>query len=137
MTAIQALRTDPGSVLAASPDMLDPNFMHAVVLMCQHSDQGAFGLVLNRPLEVTLDLLLPEHPILATQPIPVFQGGPVGIDTLQFVHREPEAIPGGVELGAGLWLGGEVDALARFFESHGRDDHSNVRMILGYAGWGA
>ena len=41
------LVTEPGSVLAAAPDMLDPNFMHSVVLMCRHSEEGAFGFVIN------------------------------------------------------------------------------------------
>ena len=38
-----------GTLLAASPDMLDPNFMHSVVLICQHTVEGAYGLVVNRP----------------------------------------------------------------------------------------
>lgn len=131
------LRSAPGSFLAASPDMLDPNFMHAVVLMCQHTDDGAYGLVVNRPADVTVDALLPDHPILGGEPFPVFAGGPVGLDTLQFVHRAADRIPGGLPLDEGLWLGGDLDALADLIAENRRAARRRVRLIVGYAGWGA
>lgn len=131
------LQTEPGSVIAAAPDMLDPNFMHTVVLMCQHTDQGAFGLVINRPAEVTVDVLMPDHPVLANERLPIFAGGPVGLDTLQFVHRAPDEIPGGIDLGAGLWLGGELDALSAFIAERRASAEEKVRLIVGYSGWGA
>jgi putative transcriptional regulator len=80
---------------------------------------------------------MPEHPVLSTAPFPVHAGGPVGLDTLQFVHRVPTEIPGGLELGGGLYLGGELDALADFLAAHGDDAQQNVRLIVGYSGWGA
>jgi putative transcriptional regulator len=129
--------TEPGTVIAAAPDLRDPNFMHTVVLMCQHTGEGAYGLVINRPAMLTVDVLLPEHPILANEKIRVFTGGPVGLNTLQFLHSVPESIPGGLDLGHGLWLGGELDALASFVSEHAPDADRHVRMILGYSGWGA
>jgi putative transcriptional regulator len=131
------LRTEPGTVIAAAPDMLDPNFMHSVVLMLQHSEQGAYGLVINRPASVSIDKLMPDHALLARARFPVFAGGPVGLDTLQFVHRASAEIPGGIELGAGLFLGGDLDALAAYIDAHRDAAAENVRMIVGYSGWGA
>jgi putative transcriptional regulator len=131
------LIVEPGSVIAAAPDLLDPNFMHSVVLMIQHTEQGAYGLVINRPATITLDVLLPEHPLLASQRFPVHAGGPVGLDTLQFVHRVPAQVPGGVELGGGLVLGGELDALARYITRDFEEAERNVRVVLGHSGWGA
>lgn len=131
------LRTEPGSVIAAAPDMLDPNFMHTVVLMIQHSEQGAYGLVINRPAAITVDALMPDHPVLGTQKFPIFAGGPVGLDTLQFVHRVAEEIPGGLDLGDGLFLGGDLDALAQFILGHGETASESARLIVGYSGWGA
>jgi len=131
------LVTEPGSVLAAAPDMLDPNFMHSVVLICRHSAEGAYGLVINRPASVTLDTLAPDHPLLGKQRFPVFSGGPVGLDTLQFLHRVGAEIPGGVEIGAGLFLGGDVDALARYLERELEAARRNVRLLVGYSGWAA
>jgi putative transcriptional regulator len=130
------LRVEPGTLLAAYPDMLDPNFMHSVVLMCQHSEQGAYGLVTNRPTTLTLKNLLPEHPVLRASRFPVFLGGPVDPTTLQFVHVAPEEIPGGVSLDGRLWLGGELERLAEFVTAHPRLARRKLRLFLGYAGWG-
>jgi putative transcriptional regulator len=131
------LRTAPGTILAASPELLDPNFMHSVVLMCQHADEGAYGLVVNRPAEVTVDELLPDHPVLGRHAFPVFAGGPVGLDTLQFLHRAGDEIPGGLELQNGLWLGGDLDALAGLIAQDRDRARHTVRLLVGYAGWGA
>jgi len=130
------LRVEPGTLLASFPDMLDPNFMHTVVLMCQHNEQGAYGLVTNRPTTLTLKNLLPEHPILRASRFPVFLGGPVEPRTLQFVHVAPEEIPGGVSLDGRLWLGGELDKLAEFVTTRPRLARRKLRVFLGYAGWG-
>lgn len=131
------LSTEPGSVVAAAPDMRDPNFMHAVVLMCQHTSEGAYGLVINRPATLTVNLLLPDHPVLSNEKIQVFTGGPVGLDTLQFLHCVPEAIPGGLDLGRGVWLGGELEGLASYIAERGVDAEKHLRLIVGYSGWGA
>jgi putative transcriptional regulator len=133
---MERLVTEPGSLLAAAPDMLDPNFMHAVVLMCRHNEEGAYGLIINRPAAVTLDVLAPDHPVLKKQRFPVFAGGPVGLDTLQFLHRAGDAIPGGVEIATGLFLGGEIDALADYLAKHKGRARRKVRLIVGYSGWG-
>lgn len=134
---MKALRTVPGSLLAANPALRDPNFMHSVVLMCVHTEEGAHGLVINRPSPVTIDKLLPAHPGLARQRVAVHAGGPVGLDTLQFLHRVPERIPGGLELSSGIHLGGDIDHLASFLEERGDTAVSDVRLVLGYSGWGA
>ena len=134
---MERLVTEPGSLLAAAPDMLDPNFMHTVVLMCRHAEDGAYGLVINRPAAVTLDVLAPAHPILKAQRFPIFAGGPVGLDTLQFLHRAEKRIPGGVELGEGLFLGGDIDALAEYLAKEKSRARSKVRLLVGYSGWGA
>jgi len=130
------LRIEPGSVIAAAPDMLDPNFMHTVVLIIQHTAEGAYGLVINRPASITVDKLMPDHPLLGREKFPIFAGGPVGLDTLQFVHRAGDEVPGGLDLGDGLFLGGELDALSKFLVDSGEKAQRFVRMIVGYSGWG-
>src|SRR5258706_8102025 len=49
-----AMKSLQGQILVASPKLVDPNFFHTVVLMVQHNDEGALGLVLNRPLQTTV-----------------------------------------------------------------------------------
>jgi len=131
------LRVEAGTLLAAVPNMLDPNFMHAVVLMCQHSDQGAYGIVTNRPTRFQVKELLPDHPQLGKSDFPVFLGGPVDHTTLQFVHVAPRAIPGGMSIDGRLWLGGELDALGAFLTDEPEKAAHEVRLFLGYSGWGA
>lgn len=127
----------PGTLLAAWPDMLDPNFMHGVITICQHSGEGAYGLVVNRETTLTLADLLPEHPELGTSSFPVHLGGPVDHSSMQFLHRVPTEIPGGAELTASLWLGGELDSLAAYIKKSPKEALRNVRVFLGYSGWGA
>lgn len=134
---MKELRTVPGSLLAAAPALRDENFMHTVVLMCAHGDDGAHGLVINRPSPITVDKLAPAHALLARQRNVVHAGGPVGLDTLQFVHRVPARIGGGIELSSGIHLGGDIDQLAQYLDEHGEDAAGDVRLILGYAGWAA
>jgi putative transcriptional regulator len=134
---MKTLRTVPGSLLAAAPALRDENFMHTVVLMCAHGDEGAHGLVINRPSPITLDKLAPAHALLARQRQVVHAGGPVGLDMLQFLHRVPGRIAGGVELSSGIHLGGDVDQLAQFLDERGESAAQDVRLVLGYAGWSA
>ncbi|MEM6570444.1 MAG: YqgE/AlgH family protein [Planctomycetota bacterium] len=136
-------RVEPGTLLLSAPSMQDPNFMHSVVLMCQHDDESAFGLVVNRPAKRTIDELFPEHPVLSDVRLSVRAGGPVGLDTLQVVHRVPVSGPGshvrdlgGVDLGAGVRIGADLDEVARYARD-AEDPDGFVRFVVGYAGWGA
>lgn len=132
------LRVAAGTLLAASPDLLDPNFMHSVSVMCEHSEKGAFGLVVNKRSSLTIDRLLPDHPVFGRVALPVWWGGPVGNDTLQILHRCPELEDCGHALGGGLYLGAALEDLAALLEQCSpADAPERFRFVLGYAGWGA
>ncbi len=131
------LLVGPGTLLAAWPDLMDPNFMHSVVAICQHSEEGAYGVVVNRATELTIRDLLPDHPVLGRLDHPVHLGGPVDHSTVQFLHTVPDEVPGGFCLDGKLWLGGELDAAARFLAEHGEAASEALRIFLGYSGWGA
>ncbi len=125
-----------GNMLLAVPQMLDPNFMHTVVLMCGHSVEGAFGFVVNQRSSFVLGKLVPDHPLLGGIEFPVFTGGPVGQEAMQFVHRVPDSIPGGHAIAEGLLLGGEIGALAEVLRSDSRA-RQQVRLFVGHSGWSA
>jgi putative transcriptional regulator len=132
------LRVPAGTLLASSPDLLDANFMHTVSLMCEHGEAGAYGLVLNKLSSLTLDRLLPDHPVFGSLALPVAWGGPVGSDTLQILHRYPDVVTGGFRMADDLVLGGDLDEVAALFESGPPEAAlQGVRFVLGYAGWGA
>ena len=124
-------------MLAAWPGLPDPNFERTVLLLCGHTEDGAYGLVLNRGLELTLAQLLPDHPVASQLTTTVQLGGPVEHARLQFVHMLPGRIRGGSEICTGLWLGGDLDDLAEVLleSQEGRAPRPAVRPFLGYAGW--
>jgi putative transcriptional regulator len=66
-----------GQLLIAGPGLLDPNFWRAVVLIVEHSEEGAFGLVLNRPSESAIGETVPELGELIDGDEPLYVGGPV------------------------------------------------------------
>ena len=116
-----------GRLLVAAPTLADPNFARTVVLMLAHGEEGALGLVLNRPSEIDVEVVLTDewHEAAAAPPT-LFFGGPVATEsviglarvhglgdgigfsastgTLGTVDLElsPNAIAGGIEVGAGL-----------------------------------
>ena len=121
-----------GKLLIAEPFLADPNFARSVILLCEHNEEGTIGFSLNRPTQHTLGDLLPE---LYTPLLPVFQGGPVQLDTLHMLHRTPDAL-GGTEISAGIYWGGSYEALQ---ESVNQNNYQpiDVRLFVGYSGWGA
>lgn len=128
---------NPATLLAAWPDLMDPNFMHTVIVLCRHTEEGAFGFVTNRRTEFTVRDLLPEHERLGQSDFPVHLGGPVDHTTLQFLHAIPDRVPGSLHLAGDLWMGGDLDALAVAIEDLGERAPEHVRLFLGYSGWGA
>lgn len=126
----------PGALLVSVPQMLDPNFMHSVVLMVEHNDEGALGLVVNQRTDARLAELVEGHPFLDGFDHPIYSGGPVGRDNLQFVHCMPDEIEGGLHLDAGLYLGGKLPDLADALES-GAASPDRLRFFVGYSGWAA
>ena len=125
----------PGTLLLAVPQMLDKNFMHTVVLVCQHEAGGAYGIVVTRPAFIEVGRLFPEHALLSQLSFPVRRGGPVGEEAFQFLHRVPDAIAGGLELCGGLYLGGDLDSFAEYIATEATAAR-DVRCFVGYSGWG-
>lgn len=121
---------EPGTLLLATPTILDPNFYRTVVLVCDYGTDGTLGLVLNRPSEVRVDEHLPEWAHLAAPPSLVFAGGPVQPEVAIGLALAEEAPRRGWTPIAGklglVDLGDGPSALL-----------SSVRVFAGYAGWSA
>ncbi len=73
-----------GKVLIAEPFMLDPNFKRAVVLLCEHQQEGSLGFILNKSLDMKINDLIAEFPKFDAT---VFYGGPVQTDTVHYIHN--------------------------------------------------
>jgi putative transcriptional regulator len=125
--------TTRSRLLVASPLLGDPNFERTVVFMLEHSDEGAVGLVLNRPSEVEIDDPLEDWSRFTSSPSVVFVGGPVSRESVIALARvaegridtvwQPILGPVGV-----LDLTADADAVGAAVEE--------LRIFSGYAGWG-
>ena len=121
-----------GRLLVAVPHMGDPNFWRSVVLICDHNENGALGLIINRPSGAEVFDHLPGWTHLAAEPSVVFQGGPVQPDVAVGLAR----VSSGVSAAATKI----VDGLALFDLSSDPAEATGVqslRVFSGYAGWEA
>ena len=109
-----------GQLLVASPTLGDPNFSRTVVLLLEHNDEGAVGVVLNRPSELLVGGALPAWDTFAARPSVVFVGGPVAEGTAICLGRSR-----GTDEVDVLDLERDPDDLAP----------DQVRLFAGYAGW--
>lgn len=128
-------RTDRliGRLLVATPTLEDPNFRRTVVLVLDHGEDGALGIVVNRPLEMDVSAVLPAWQPYTTTPGRLFQGGPVQLDSALGLV----AVPGD---------GMEPNGVRRIIGSLGLVDLdmppaalaggvAGLRIFAGYAGW--
>lgn len=122
-----------GKLLIAEPFLGDPNFERAVVLLCEHNEQGSFGLVLNQLSNLGLSDALEG---VYNADMQLFVGGPVEYNTLHFIHRLGDLIPESVSLGHGIYWSGDFETVKSLINI-GQIEEQNIRFFLGYSGWGA
>ncbi|GHJ57762.1 UPF0301 protein [Nocardioides sp. OK12] len=125
-----------GMLLVASPALLDPNFADTVILLLDADDDGALGVVLNRPTPVPVAEVLADWSPVVAEPEVLFQGGPVSTEgALAVAHlaagagEEPlgyRAVTASLGL---VDLDTPVELLAEHLDA--------LRIFAGYAGWGA
>ncbi len=122
-----------GTLLVSPPVQSDVNFKRAVILVCEHSEEGSFGLILNRSLALTIDQVVEEFEGHRED---VRWGGPVQPKTLHFLHRVPDIIPGGIDIKPGVVWSGNFE-LAKVAIENKMIQPGDIRCYLGYAGWSA
>jgi len=122
-----------GKLLVAAPRLLDPNFTRTVVLVLAHSDQGAVGLVLNRPTMTLVSAPLPEWEDLASEPAVVFVGGPVSEGSICLARVRPQvSVPESGYLPLDGTLGTiDLEADPAFVSPC----IEKLRVFAGYGGW--
>ena len=125
-----------GQLLVASPSMGDPRFEHTVILMVRHDKDGAFGIVVNRPVEerplAALLETLGEKDATATGQVRIFAGGPVQPDIGFVVHSTDYHQPTTVDVNTGVAMTSSREILRDI----GNDKGPRKSLIaFGYAGW--
>ena len=119
--------------LVAVPQLGDPNFQRSVVLMLEHGENGAMGIVINRPGSVKLGDVARSHGVDPNDSLEskvAYVGGPVEPErgfVLHSCHEVSEAVP----LFEGLYVSGSVESLKELF----LQPVDRFRLCLGYAGW--
>lgn len=116
-----------GSFLVARPSLQDPHFRRAVVLLLQHNEEGAFGLVVNRPA------------LAPGLPLPVYGGGPCPSPGLMMLHGHPdwlgaEKASAPAQIAPGVFLG-DSECFRRVSQADELQTF-RFRLFKGYAGWG-
>ena len=124
-----------GMLLVATPWLLHPAFSETVVLLLEVDDDGALGVVLNRPSPLAVRDVLPAWGMVVSDPPVVFHGGPVGVDGALAVGLAPGPEAAGVRPGFDVLDGalGLVDLDDPGAVPGGLEQ---VRMFAGYSGWG-
>ncbi len=125
-----------GNFLIAMPAMADPYFAKSLTYICEHNEQGALGVVINRPIDMTLQTLFEQVGIvLENQEIagfPLYFGGPVQTDRGFVLHQPEGEWSSSLAVGDGIALTTSKDIL----EAVGRGEGpARFLVTLGYAGW--
>ena len=124
--------------LIAMPALNDPLFHQSVIYLCEHSDQGALGFIINRPSKIMLDELfdhieIPHHNTNANK-IPVLFGGPVAKNQGMVLHDSPDDLENSIAISDNIFLSSSTDLL-RTIANQARPN--NILVTLGYASWTA
>ncbi|GAB6068679.1 YqgE/AlgH family protein [Methylothermus subterraneus] len=126
-----------GQFLIAMPTLADPNFAHTVTYLCQHSAEGALGIVVSRPLDIRLGSILESMQIPIGDPraaeVPVYLGGPVQPERGFVLHSPVGNWLGTLAVDEDIGLTTSRDILEAIAAGEGPERYL---VALGYAGWG-
>lgn len=123
--------------LIAMPNMDDPNFTHSLTYICEHNEEGAMGIMINRPMDLTLGEVFSHLKINDYDEdyddLPVMNGGPVQVERGFVLHQSDFPWSATNEIHEGIHLATSQDILEAIAHNCGPKDHL---VALGYAGWG-
>ena len=120
-----------GQLLLASPALHDPNFRRTVVLVGAHSEEGAMGVVLNRPSEVTVGEAVPQLEPAVDDEEPVYLGGPVQTSSIVLLGEFLDPSPAGLLVLGRIGFPAPEAGIEELAQATARR-----RVFAGYAGWG-
>ncbi len=120
-----------GKLLISEPFLADAHFKRTVILLSEHNTKGTVGFILNRPSDLKITEALDDFPEFDA---PLYIGGPVQQDVLQFVHRMGDKIEGSVKIAKGIYWGGDFENVRLMIET-GQITPDDIRFFIGYAGW--
>jgi putative transcriptional regulator len=140
----EEFRSLKGYFLISETTMLDPNFKHTVVLLIEHNEEGAFGLIVNRKSQFKLIDLLPEFQNERGRQTPIFIGGPVQQEFLFAIHSpllDKPISSTAMEVIPKVYFEPGFRNLENYFKDEywnqlPLDDRPRIHLYVGYSGWG-
>jgi len=124
-------------LLIAMPNLADPNFSHTVTYICEHSENGAMGLVINRPIDIKVAEVLEQMEIpirdSSAAQAPVYLGGPVEEQRGFVLHSSDSAWDSTLRINDQVSVTTSRDILEAMARGEGPE---HALVALGYAGWG-
>ena len=120
-----------GSLLISEPFLADPYFKRTVILLSEHSKDGSIGFILNKLTDIKLSEAVMDFP---EQDFPVYFGGPVQMDTLHYIHKIGDGLPGSKQINGNTYWGGDFDILKDMIDM-GHIKPGDIRFFVGYSGW--
>ena len=124
-----------GNFLIAVPRMEDPNFKRAVILLCEHTKEGAFGLIINKILMNSFKPLLPAFEIEKSKvDLPIYYGGPVRPEQGYVIYSPFDKKYGAIKVTKSLAVTASKDILHDIAEGKGPERYI---LALGFSGWAA
>lgn len=119
-----------GNILIARPALYDGIFNRSVVLITDHNETGSVGFILNKPLQQPVNLFISE----LNSELQVYEGGPVEMDNLYYIHKRPDLISESENIGQGLYWSGNYEDVRWAINQH-LILSNEIRFYLGYSGW--
>lgn len=122
-----------GNILIAEPFLSGSYFNRSIIILVSCDTDGAVGFILNKKVDFPIDDLITDFPEFDSD---IYIGGPVGTDSVYFIHTLGEIIPGSIHVKENLYWGGDFEVLKTQIKL-GLVNRSQVRFFLGYSGWSA
>lgn len=111
--------------------MQDFYFKQSVILLAEHNEEGSFGLIVNKPIQATLNEVTKDFPDFDAQ---IFLGGPVKTDSIFYIHTIGEVIQNSIKIMEGLYWGGDLHTIKEMMILK-QLNSCDIRFFIGYAGW--
>lgn len=122
-----------GKLLVASRRLGDPNFMETVVLLIDYGQDGAMGLVINRPSQIKLATVFPDIKALKERKDTIYVGGPVAINQMLLLVATPQAPEESQEVTGDIYISSSWKVFERLMKNAAKEER--FRIFAGYAGW--
>lgn len=129
---LNKIEPEKGRLLIAEPFMTDTYFKRSVVLLAAYSDNDVVGFILNKPLQTTLDKVLPSE--INNDKFAIYLGGPVETSSLHFIHTLGTVLEESKHISGNLFWGGNFEQLKTMINNN-EVAPTEIMFFTGYSGW--